>query len=97
MSTINPQIPSNPKTIAETGERIYNEKYRAQFELEHVGKFVAINVRTEHATLSETPEGALEEAKKIDPSGVFHLIKVGSAGAFRVSYAIHDNNDWLYQ
>ena len=97
MATINPQIPSNPKAIAESGEKIYNEKYRAQYELEHTGKFVAINVHTEHATLGATPEEALEEAKKLDPLGVFHLIRVGSAGAYSVSYTQHDNNGWLYQ
>lgn len=97
MPTINPQIPSNPTAIAEAGERIYNEQYRANFEREHSGKFVAINVHTEHATLGDTPEAALEQAKKNDPSGVFHLIRVGSVGAFRVSYSQHGNNDWLYR
>jgi hypothetical protein len=95
MATINPQIPSNPKAIAETGEKIYNDKYRAQYESEHSGSFVAINVRTEHATLGATPEEALDEARKNDPLGIFHLIRVGSIGAFRVSYTLHENNDWL--
>jgi hypothetical protein len=97
MLTMNPPIPSNPAALAEAGEKIYNEKYRAQYEAEHAGKFVAINVRTGHATIGGTPENALEEAKKIDPSGIFHLIKVGSAGAFRVSYTQHADNDWLYR
>lgn len=95
MSTINPQIPSNPKAIAETGEKIYNEKYRAQYEADHPGKFVAINLRTETAAIGDTPEKALEEAHKSDATGIFHLIRVGSTGAFRVSYTSHDNNDWL--
>ena len=88
-------IPSNPKELAEVGEKIYNEKYRAQYEAEHLGKFVAINIKTGHANLGETPEQALEEARAADPSGLFHLIKVGSPGAFRVSYT-HGNNDWLH-
>lgn len=97
MATMNPPLPSNPKAIAETGEKIYNEKYRAQYEADHSGKFVAINIRTEHATLGDTPEKALEDGKNADSSGVFHLIKIGSPGAFRVSYAQHGSNDWLYR
>ena len=97
MATMNQQIPSNPKEIAETGEKIYNEKYRAQYEAEHLGKFVAINIRSGHATLAETSEEALQMAKAADPSGLFHLIRVGSPGAFRVSYAQHGDNDWLYR
>ncbi len=88
-------IPSNPQAIAEAGEAIYKERYRTQYEAEHPGKFVAIDVKTGHATLGDTPEQALAEARKNHASGVFHLIKVGSAGAFRVSYSLHAANDWL--
>ncbi len=94
---MNLPIPSNPKAIAELGEKIYDEKYRAQYEAEQSGKFVAINVRTEHAALGDTPEQALEQAKSDDRLGVFHLIKVGSAGAFRVGYTLHGTDDWLHQ
>jgi hypothetical protein len=90
---MNLTIPSNPKAIAELGEKIYDERYRAQYEAEQTGKFVAVNVRTEHATLGDTPEQALEQAKRDDPSGVFHLIRVGSAGAFRVGYTLHDTEE----
>jgi hypothetical protein len=97
MATMNSPVPSNPKEIAEAGERIYDEKYRAQYEAEHMGKFVAININSGHATLADTPEEALREAKAADPSGLLHLIRVGSAGAFRVSYTQHGDNDWLYR
>jgi hypothetical protein len=96
MTVMNP-IPSNPKAIAETGEKIYNERYRAQYEAEHVGEFVAINIASGHATLGKTAEESLRKAKESDPLGLLHLIRVGSAGAFRVSYVSHANNDWVYR
>jgi hypothetical protein len=94
---MNQQIPSNPQAIADQGERIYTERYKAQFEAEHLGKFVAIDIKTGHATLGNTSDEALENAKKTNPTGLFHLIRVGSPGAFRVSYASNGNNDWLYR
>ena len=95
-ATMNPSI-SDPKVIAEAGEKIYNERYRTQYEAEHRGKFVAINVKNGHATLGESSEETLEAAKKTNPDGLFHLIKVGSPGAFRVSYTLNGDNNWLHR
>ncbi len=86
---------SNPKAVAELGERIYNEDYRADFEAEHPGKFVAIDIQSKQAYVGETAEQALDAARLAAPKGVFHLIKVGSTGAFRVSYTSNGHLDWL--
>lgn len=88
---------SNPKEAAERGERIYNEKYKTAFEAEHYGKFVAIDVTTEHAYVANSAEGAIEVARKTNSKGTFHLVKVGSTGAFRVSYSSNADLDWLFQ
>ena len=88
---------SNPKEAAEHGERIYNEKYKAAFEAEHYGKFVAVDVTTEQAYVADSPEGAIDLARKANPKGIFHLVKAGSTGAFRVSYSSNANLDWLFQ
>ena len=74
---------SNPKQIAERGEAIYRDRYQQQYERDHPGKFVAIDVRTENAYSADTPEDALADAHKQAPQGLFHLIQVGHAGAFR--------------
>jgi hypothetical protein len=86
---------SNPKAIAELGEKIYSENYRSAYELEHPGKFVAIDVKTKQAFLGDTAEEALDAARNAAPNGVFHLIKVGATGAFRVSYTSNGHLDWL--
>lgn len=89
---------TNPKVAAERGEKIYNEKYKPAFEAEHYGKFVAIDVMTEQAPVADSPEEAIDLARKANPKGIFHLVKVGSVGAFRVSYTSPNTNlDWLFQ
>ncbi len=95
----------NPKLIAKLGEDIYKQKYQAEYEKTQQGKFVAINVRSGTATLGDTSDAALEQAKTADPHGLFHLIRVGFPSAFQVSYAFdqleQDNNgkpgsDWIF-
>jgi len=88
---------SNPKAAAELGEKIYRERYKDAFEQEHAGKFVAINVLNEDTYISDTPEAALDTAYAANPAGVFHLIQVGHAGAFRVSYTQSSSVDWLFR
>lgn len=88
---------TNPRAISDAGERIYLAKYKTDFEANHPGKFVAINVNKETASLGETPEAALQAGRKDDPNGLFHLLRVGSPGAFQISYAFnHGHQDWLF-
>jgi hypothetical protein len=91
-----PQL-GNPRAVAERGERIYQEKFRKDFEANYLGKFVVIDVLTEMAYLGDTPEAAYESARKDAPRGIFHLLKVGELGAFRVSYSSHADLDWLFR
>jgi hypothetical protein len=95
MSTAGPNM-SNPKEIAETGEKIYSEKYRTDFELRYQGKYVAIEVKTGDAYVGDTSSDALQEARIKSPNGIFHLIKVGASGAFRMSYT-NANVDWAFR
>ena len=74
---------TDPKAIAELGEKIYDELYREKYEKDHLGEFVVIEVGWEQAYLGNTPDAAYDEAhKEISTGGLFHLIKVGSPGAF---------------
>ena len=89
---------SNPKAIAELGEKIYREQYKEAFERDHQGKFVAIDTSTGKAYLAEAPEVALENARADSPNGVFHLIQVGFSGAIRVSYTNDPSAvDWIFR
>lgn len=88
---------TDPKAVAEHGEEIYRRKYREEYERVHQGKFVAIDVITEETYLGESPSEALSLAAARAPDGVFHLIKVGSSGAFRIGYSSNANVDWLFR
>jgi hypothetical protein len=87
---------NSPDKIREVGEGIYEKEYRANLERERRGDFVAIDVTTGKAYVAKHPEEALKEARKQAPSGIFHLIRIGSPGAFKVSYATRQDGDWPF-
>jgi len=67
------------------------EKYKEQFESDHPGKFVVVDIVGGKAYPGDTPEDALENGRKAAPNGIFHLIRVGSPGAFKISRVGHAN------
>lgn len=78
-------IYNTAERIAHAGEKIYDEKYRLDFEREHNGQFAAIDVYTGDAYIADRPEDALRKARKSAPTGIFHLVRVGSPTAYTVS------------
>lgn len=86
-----------PEQVAELGEKIYKEKYQQTLEAAYTGQFVAVDVKNELCSVDESPTGALQKAREKSPTGLFHLIKIGSKGAFRVSYSKHGHAplDWI--
>lgn len=82
----------NPHEIAAKGSDIYNRRYRAEFERLHKGEFAAIDIDQETAYLADLPENALAKARAARPEGVFFLLRVGSAGAFKSSRLTHGTN-----
>ena len=85
---------SSPQQIAEKGEQIYKEKYQSEYEKNHLGKFVAIEIDSGEAFLADTPEQAIEAVERARNGRLFHLIKVGSPGVYRMSYT-NAGRDWL--
>ena len=78
---------NDPKAISDAGERIYHDRYKQDYERQYPGQFVAIDILGGSATLGSTTSEALLRAKQQHPNGVFHLIRVGHAGAFEVGTA----------
>ena len=72
--------------IAERGEAIYAEKYRAELEQHAPGKFVAVHIDSGEVTLGDTGEAAIRAAREKDPAGYFHLIRVGHKAAFEAGW-----------
>jgi hypothetical protein len=77
---------TDPGKIADAAESIYEAQYQKEFEETRLGHFVVIEVQSRAAYSGEFAEDALKAAREGSPNGVFHLIRVGSPGAFRVSY-----------
>ncbi len=76
---------SSMQRIADLGEKIYADKYKETLEKEHDGQFAAIDVLSGNVYVGEFPELAIEKAQTESPTGVFHLIRIGSPGAFKSS------------
>ena len=85
---------TNPGKIADAAEKIYDERYRKDLEERHSGQFVVIDVKSGEAYRGEFAEDALTVARERAPHGVFHLIRIGSPGAFRVSYVGQQTASW---
>ena len=70
-------IQSRIDGIAKEAEQIYKEQYKERFEQEYLGRYVVINTKNGEASVHEFSEEALLEARKKDPHGVFHLMRIG--------------------
>lgn len=87
----------NPRKAAEAGQAIYERRYRAEMERNCPGQFVVIDVSNEQAYPGLQPEEAIEKARQANPTGVFHLIRIGAPGAFRVSYTLNASGPRVLQ
>ena len=86
-----------PQTIAEKGEQIYRQKYQMDYERRFLGKFVAIDVTTGSVFVADSPADAIVAGQKAENvGGPFYVIKVGSAGVYRVGYSAGNRHDWLF-
>jgi hypothetical protein len=82
------QVLSSADPVTEAGERIYWEKYRDQYEPTHLGKFLAIDVVTGRATLSEQAADAMERAHQANPDHLVYLLKIGSSAIGRLGFRL---------
>lgn len=85
---------NTPDKIAEAGERLYADRHKETLEREHMGKFVAIDLVTGEAYVDPRPEEAMKKARAAAPQALIHLIRIGSPGAFKVSYAARPVDWW---
>ncbi len=66
--------------IAEQGSQIYSS-LKSQYEPEHNGKFLAIDIESKDVFLATTSSEAVELAKKVYPQRVFYVVKIGHSVA----------------
>ena len=80
----NSQVLSDLDPITEAGEHIYRERYQSQYEADHFGKYLAIDVVTGDATLADDAVEAMERAHGMHPDHVLYLVKIGSRGVYNL-------------
>lgn len=73
-----------PHQVAQRGKKIY-ERVRRDFEANHPGAFVIIDLNTERVVLGDSPEAAYREARAAHLTGPFHLLRVGHAAVYRTT------------
>jgi hypothetical protein len=83
---------ANPEEFAQAGERIYLE-HKADLEKAHMGRFVAVDVVTRKFYIDDAAEVALDSGRKDHPAGIFHLIRIGSSGAYKLGHSINASRD----
>jgi hypothetical protein len=83
---------NNADAIADVGNRIYNERYKAEYEQKYLHQFAAVDVLSGGAALGATAMEAVTKAHEMYPEGFFHLIRVGHAAAFAYGWATRRSN-----
>jgi hypothetical protein len=78
------EVISNVDPVTQAGEQIYRERYQAQYEANHFGKYLAIDVVTGEAALADEAVDALERAHQANPDHMLYLLKIGSRGVYQL-------------
>lgn len=76
----------DPGAVALEGERIYELRYRSDFECRFPDQFAAIDVQSGQAFVGPFPEDAMRHAISSGGERVLHLIRIGSPSAYRMSF-----------
>jgi hypothetical protein len=74
------------REIADRGKAIYRDRWEQELLKIATGKYAAIDIQTEDASVAETSEEAIRMAEKKNPNGYFHLIRVGHKAAFAAGW-----------
>ena len=72
--------------IARRAQEIYDKSLKKELEPEQSGKFVVVDVSSGYHYVADFAEDAIRDARKDRPYGIFHLIRIGAPGAFKVSH-----------
>lgn len=84
MSTLRKEGSEATDDLAESGQRLYDERLRALLEPDHEGEFVAIEPESERYFLGETGLAALRAGRRELPDKLFYLLRVGSDAAYHL-------------
>jgi hypothetical protein len=70
--------------VAESGQRLYDERLRELLEPDHAGEFIAIEPDSERYFLGATGLSALKAGRREMPNKLFYLLRIGSDAAYHL-------------
>lgn len=84
-----------PEQIAGLGEKLYQEKLKSILEPTQIGKFVAIEVVSGDYFVGDTIIEAMQQGREKYPDRLFHTIKIGYKGVYKMgSYLKNLSYGW---
>lgn len=78
MSTLRKEDPAPTDDLAESGQRLYDERLTSLLKPEHEGEFAALDPDSERYFLGQTGLAALHAGRKELPDKLFYLLRVGT-------------------
>ena len=88
---------NNPQGISDKGEFLYREKFQAEYEQKHLGKYLAIDVGSGEGFLGDTPEKAIEALLQKNASAFYYVVRIGASGVYRVGYTQEATRDGIFR
>lgn len=85
MSTLRKEGADAADDLAESGQRLYDERLRELLEPSQAGRYVAIEPVSGEYFLGDTGTEALLEARRALPEAMFYLARVGYPAADTLS------------
>lgn len=93
--SINSETPLTPQQVSEKGQQIYNEKLKSELEPDNRGKFLVIEVESGEFFLGDTIIEALQKAKDKYPTKLFHTVRIGYEGIFKMGTYARRGYGWV--
>lgn len=83
----------SPDEIAREAERIYDELDN-EITAGHEGEFMVVSVRTGKVYVSPSSAEAFRLGRAAEPNGLFHLLRIGAASAFKGRFTARHDDRW---
>jgi len=74
----------SPTRVAALGEKLYRDRFLAEYASAHMGEILAIEVESETAYLGKSALDALLAAEASHKNGSFHVVKIGGPGVYQM-------------
>ncbi len=80
-------VSEHTRSVAERARRFYDERLRADLELRHPGRYVAVEPESGDHFLADTLDAAADAAQAAHPDRASHVLRIGHAAALHLGGA----------